>query len=209
MPDRLETMREDLLKAGLSPAHVQRYLRELADHREDIVAHLIAEGAAPHVAQTEADRRLGGNDTLLLPMLANGRFRSLAARWPALVYLAIPVLCQFALVALGLCLLLAATETPLRAVISDLGDGLKLATYAAPVILAMLMLAFAHRRRATHSWPIAGALSSAVLAAMFTINVAPSLPDQPGEISVAIGFPALLPLLIMGTLVLLPAAIRR
>lgn len=209
MPDRLEIMREDLLKAGLSPAHVQRYLRELAEHRDDIIAYLIAEGVAPQVAQAEADRRLGSNDALLLPMLANRRFRSLAARWPALVYLAIPVCCQFVLLALGLCLLLLATGTPLRASVLDLGNGLKLLSYAAPVLIGMLMLAFAHRRRATNAWPIAGALSSAVLAAMVSISVLPSLPGQAGEISVAIGFPSLLPLLITGTLVLLPVAIRR
>jgi hypothetical protein len=209
MSDRLETLREDLLKAGLSPAHVHRYLRELTEHRDDIITHLIAEGAPPHAAQTEADSRLGSNEALLLPMLANRRFRSLASRWPALVYLGIPVFCQFAVVALGLGLLLAATETPLRAAITDLGRGLKLFTYSAPVILVMAMLAFAHRRRASQSWPVAGALASTVLAAMITINVLPSLPGQPGEISVAIGFPALLPLLVIGTLVLIPAAIRR
>ncbi len=209
MSDRLETMREDLLKAGLSPAHVHRYLRELTEHRDDIITHLIAEGTQPHAAQTEADSRLGSNEALLLPMLANRRFRSLASRWPALVYLGIPVFCQFAVVALGLGLLLVATETPLRAAITDLGHGLKLFTYSAPVVLVMAMLAFAHRRRATPSWPIAGALASAVLAAMTTINVLPSQLDRPGEISVAVGFPALLPLLIIGTLVLIPAAVRR
>lgn len=209
MPDRLEVMREDLLKAGLSPAHVHRYLRELTEHRDDIVAHLTAKGAEPHLAWAEADRRLGSNDALLLPMLADRRFRSLAARWPALFYLALPLLCQLILVAVGLGVLLAATETPLRAIIIDLGHGLRLLTYTAPIALAMALFTFSHRRRASQSWPVAGALASAVLAAMITINVLPSLPDQPGEISVAIGFPALLPLLIIGTLVLLPTSIRR
>lgn len=209
MPDRLESMREDLLRAGLSPAHVQRYLRELAEHREDIVEHLVSSGTAPETARAEADRRLGSNDALLLPMLANRRFRSLAARWPVLAYLALPLLCQLALVAVGLSLLLVATETPLRAIILDLGNGLALLSHAAPIVFAWLILHAAHRRRAALLWPVVGAVSSVVLAAMTTINVLPAQPAQPGEISVAIGVPALLPLLALSAIALLPVSLRR
>lgn len=209
MPDRLQSMGDDLLRAGLSPAHVQRYLRELAEHRDDIVEHLVANGATPEMARAEADRRLGSSEALLLPMLANPRFRSLAARWPALVYFAMPLLGQLALIAFGLCLLLLATETPLRANILDLGNALAVLAQAAPVLFAWAIFYSAYRRHASRLWPVAGALSSVVLAVMISITISPAQLARPGEISVAIGAPALLPLLVLSAMALLPVSLRR
>ena len=40
MRDRLLDLRENLLRGGLSPRHVERYLRELSEHRADIAEHL-------------------------------------------------------------------------------------------------------------------------------------------------------------------------
>src|SRR5690606_37042638 len=109
MPDRLLTLREDLLRAGLAPRHVERYLAELSDHRADIAENLHAAGLAPEAARAEAERRLGAHDALLLPMLADRRFRSPAARWPALFYLLLPLAIQAAIILAGiLALLLAA-----------------------------------------------------------------------------------------------------
>jgi hypothetical protein len=39
-----ENLRERLLRAGVAPRHVQRYLRELSDHYEDVV---VAGGGLP------------------------------------------------------------------------------------------------------------------------------------------------------------------
>ena len=90
MRDRLLDLRESLLRGGLSPRHVERYLRELSEHRDDIAEHLRESGLPAAEAYGRADDRLGGDDAILLPMLANSRFRSRAARWPAIFYVALP-----------------------------------------------------------------------------------------------------------------------
>lgn len=208
MPDRFDALRESLLRAGLAPSHVERYLSELAEHRTDIIDHLVALGSPRATAEAEADIRLGGTDALLLPMLADRRFRSLAWRLPALAYLVLPLFGQALFVLAGLCLLILASETPLRTALPDLGSLLAMVNLAIPVVVAWLTLAAAHRRRASLFWPIAGALCGALLAATLNISVLLPQPDLPGEIAVAFNLPALLPLLALSLTALLPISLR-
>lgn len=208
MPDRLADLHEQLLRAGIAPAHAGRYLRELADHRQDLAEHLETAGLSPRAAQSEAERRLGNVDTLLLPMLADRRFRSRAARWPALFYLALPLAMQAALALVGVMLLIFADTTPLRPGMADLGDGLGLVWLIAPVLIAWLTLLAAYRRRAALFWPILGAIAGAMLASMLQLSVSLPSPEAGGQIGVTIGLPGLLPLAVLVALSLLPLSLR-
>lgn len=204
MPEHFARLREDLLRAGISPRRVNRYVRELSDHRADLIDHLQSRGQNRQQAEDEANRRLGGHDVLLLPMLADTRFRSAAARWPALFYLAAPLAAQFALAAGFAVLLILAASSPLRPAMADLGAGLAFLFMVASVVLSWLAILAAHRRRATMRWPILAALAVSALAAAINISVTMPAAGIPGQVGVALMPPAPLPLLTLAALSLLP-----
>ena len=204
MYDRLLDLRESLLRGGLSPRDVERYLRELSEHRDDIAEHLRESGLPAAEAYSRADDRLGGDDAILLPMLANSRFRSRAARWPAIFYVALPLLAQVALVLAGILALLCAAGTGLRPVVADLGTGVALLLLASPVVIAWLTFLAAQRRRASLRWPLVGALAGCLLATTLQIGITPPTSDMAGEIGLAMGSPPLLMLLALSLVSLLP-----
>ncbi len=208
MHDPLHDLAEPLLRAGLSPRHVRRYIGELADHRDDIVSHLLAEGKSPDTARREAERRLGSTDALLLPMLADRRFRSYAARFPALFYLVLPLALQALLVVAGILALSSAAGTGLRPMIADLGSLLGLLLLSAPVLIAWSTLGAAYRRHAARLWPLLGALCGAALAAALQLSVTPPAPGVAGQIGLTIVPPALLPLVTLVLLSLLPLSLQ-
>tara|TARA_R110002124_G_scaffold1797_12_gene11456 strand:+ start:395 stop:1030 length:636 start_codon:yes stop_codon:yes gene_type:complete len=208
MRDRLQDLRESLLRAGLAPRHVERYLRELAEHRDDIAAHLIQTGLTPSAAQRQAALRLGDHDTLLMPMLVDRRIYSRAARWPALCYLVLPLATQAAVVLAGVLALVVATATGLRPAIADLGRGTALLLLAAPIGIAWLTLFAACRRRAALRWPLLGAVAGAGLAAALQLVVIAPGPAT-GRIELSLGLPSPLPLLVLTLASLLPLVLRR
>ena len=83
---RFEALRETLLRAGIAPRHVRRYLRELDDHLADLTEAQIADGHETADAAARARARLGGDEELAAAMLARPGFKSWAARWPWLVF---------------------------------------------------------------------------------------------------------------------------
>lgn len=92
--DRLS---ERLLRAGIAPRHVRRYVRELSDHFDDLVREEKEVGAARELAETRALSRLGREDDLADAMLARPELKSLTSRFPWAVFGLGPV----ALLALG------------------------------------------------------------------------------------------------------------
>jgi hypothetical protein len=82
MSPPFDLLREKLLQAGVRPAGVRRYLAELADHYEDLLAEEEESGKIGGIARTAALLRLGSVDDLAEAMMSQSRFRSLAARAP-------------------------------------------------------------------------------------------------------------------------------
>lgn len=79
-------MSERLLKSGIAPRHVRRYVRELSDHFDDLVREETAGGASRELAETRALSRLGNDDDLAEAMLSRPELRSLTARYPWAVF---------------------------------------------------------------------------------------------------------------------------
>lgn len=204
MPDPLHDLSEHLLRAGLSPSRVQRYVRELADHRDDLVEDLEAHGRTPAAASAEAQRRLGSFEVLALPMLTDRRFRSRAGRWPAIFYLALPLASQVGFAFLGLLLLILSASTPLRIAVADLGNILAITWLAAPVLIGWLTLLAARRRRAGLLWPAISALAGAAFATALQLNVTLPQSGMVGEIAVGFTVPAMLPLILLLVVTALP-----
>lgn len=75
-------LRGRLLAAGIGSPQARRYLAELTDHLEDLVAEERRAGLAEEAAQAAARARLGAEDALFAAMVDTGRFRSWTARAP-------------------------------------------------------------------------------------------------------------------------------
>src|SRR4029077_16391666 len=75
-------LRERLLRAGVAPRHVRRYLSELSDHLADLRAEEERAGRNPAEAESVALARLGSMDDLARAMIEQRRFQSLCARAP-------------------------------------------------------------------------------------------------------------------------------
>ena len=93
MQKRLVELRERLLRAGVAPRHVRRYLRELADHFADVCAEEEALGKSKTEAEAAALERLGSSEQLAQAMIAKPELRAWSARAPWAVFGAGPVAC--------------------------------------------------------------------------------------------------------------------
>ena len=87
-----DSLREKLLRAGIAPRHVHRYTRELRDHHEGLVAEEIQNGKSEPEANASAALRLGDEETLAAELLKRPELKSLATRFPWLVFGFGPVL---------------------------------------------------------------------------------------------------------------------
>jgi hypothetical protein len=106
---RFEDLRESLLKGGIAPRHVCRYVRELDEHLDDLAAQQRAAGYDGEDAAIRARARLGSDTELASAMLAQKQFRSLAARAPWAVFgLLPPVLAVAVMMVPTVCLVLIA-----------------------------------------------------------------------------------------------------
>lgn len=208
MHDPLDELTESLLRGGLSPSRVHRYTRELSEHRQDIAEHLQSEGMDPGAALREAQRRLGNLESLSLPMLIDARFRSRAHRLPAMFYVALPLFMQ--VVAWSACLItFIAAATLWRDATMEYASLVPLLWLAAPVLIGWTMLALAAHRRTRAHWPVIGVAAGSVAAVVIRPTITPPLADLPGELSLAMASPALLPLVVLLLVALLPLSILR
>jgi hypothetical protein len=174
MRPQLEHLRDKLLRAGVTPRHVSRYLDELSEHLEDLVAAEERAGHRRELAEKLASGRLGDLDDLAKAMIAQKRFRSWTYRAPWAVFLLAPfiaVLCG--LIVTGV-LLISPTRTVIVApahgydVVPDwYGSFITLIAgfnqYVLPQLLAWAMTTVAVKQRMRPVWPILGFLMVAIL----------------------------------------------
>src|SRR5438552_10970376 len=83
-------LRERLLRAGVTPRHVRRYLTELADHLADLRAEEERAGRSRADAESAALVRLGGMDDLAKAMIEQRQFQSWCVRAPWAMLVSLP-----------------------------------------------------------------------------------------------------------------------
>jgi hypothetical protein len=156
-----EALEARLLRGGIAPRHVKRYLRELEEHLSDIAE---AQAAAGHDAPTAAARAraaLGPDDELADAMLKQRDFRSLGARFPWLVFGVLPVLALLLAVPWHILLLVVLEKLSAPALFPSLE---KMVLFAGNFILVpaiiLLLVFIARRQRLSLVWPI---LSAAII----------------------------------------------
>ena len=85
-------LRERLLRAGVAPRHVGRYLAELADHLADLSREEESAGRSRADAETAALARLGTMDDLANAMTSQRNLQSWTARAPWAIFALAPFL---------------------------------------------------------------------------------------------------------------------
>lgn len=181
MPSPFNELRERLLRAGIAPRHVRRYIAELTDHLADLTAEQQRAGLPPSAARTAALARLGSPDTLTAAMLAQPRLQSLTARAPWAIFTLTPLALLAALWFLSLCLLrlgwhlfVPGAVTPFGAPHGPLGFldpqniyfQLNRALYlGSPILAGWCMVLIATRQRLSALWPLISLALLALLAA--------------------------------------------
>lgn len=192
MPDLFASLGDRLLRAGVRPKTVKRYLAELRDHLDDLTAELEANGLPRDAAQQRAIARLGSVETLAFPMASDRRFHSWAARTPWAVFLIAPFV--------GYAVILGLLAVALVSVISS-GVGPDwfgavgraaghFAAFVVPLILAWTLAFMALRQRSPAMWPLAGMGLTIVAATVTELRVNSAGVQQGGEIAIALTMPS-------------------
>jgi hypothetical protein len=95
-----ENLRERLLRAGVAPRHVRRYLTELNEHMADLIQVQHRAGYTGDDAFMRARALLGSDDDLAHAMIIRRGVKSWSARVPWLIFTLLPPLSLLFLVLL-------------------------------------------------------------------------------------------------------------
>jgi hypothetical protein len=191
-------LRERLLRAGVAPRHVRRYLTELADHLADLTAEEQRAGRGRQEAESAALIRLGTIDDLGKAMIEQRHFQSWCVRAPWATFGLAP-LCLLAGAYFVACfylwcgwkIFLPGADTPF---VSPTGpiygfaniyfQAGKFYYFTAPVLVGWGMGLIAARQRLKAVWPTVGLVLIAWMGATAQIQASrTAVPGGLGHIS--------------------------
>jgi hypothetical protein len=194
---QLDSLGERLLRSGVAPRHVRRYLRELRDHYDDAVQDELNRGASRATAEETASGRLGDPDLLVRTALAKPELLSWSRRWPWAVFICAPlVLFPAAFVATILAMVglahifVPGMESPLPKSLLDILESIRFfGLYVLPVIAASGFALLARRRGMSRAWGWAS------IALITFFGALPNLDVSTNQIGAGIGISTRLDLL--------------
>jgi hypothetical protein len=180
---RFEALRETLLKAGIAPRHVRRYVRELDEHLDDLTAQQRAGGYEGEDAEMRARALLGEDRELAAAMLEQKSLRSITARAPWLVFLLLPpvLAAVIGLVLYAAVYFIGYGAARISALLPLPESGLTtfstaamraVQVLAAPAMAALLVL-LAERQRLKPAWPLLGIALLVLLTPLFAAHFGP------------------------------------
>lgn len=187
-------LRERLLRAGVAPRHVRRYVAELTDHLADLTAEEERAGRIRADAESAALVRLGGIDGLCRAMIGQRRFQSWSARAPwamfgfaPLLLLATAYFVACLILWSGWKIFLPGNDTPFVRIggpaILYFGVG-KWLYFGAPVVVGWGIALVAARQRFNAIWPAASLVLVALIGAMAEVHTSrPASPGGAGNVS--------------------------
>jgi len=176
-----EELRERLLRSGVAPRHVRRYLAELKDHLTDLTTEEKLSGQGQKDAEAAALIRLGGSDELVRAMISRSELQAWSRRVPwavfglgGLVSLALAYGIACLVLWSGWRIFLPGSSTPFVRVeglaVPYFGIG-RLIYYGAPVFVGWGLGVIAARQRMKAMWPVAGIVLACVAGAMAQVRV--------------------------------------
>jgi hypothetical protein len=192
-----EAVAETLLKGGVAPRHVRRYVRELDDHLGDLTERQREAGYNGDDAASRARARLGDDNELAQAMLNQPGVRSWPARLPWLVFVALPpvvtiaaitpVFLLFYFIGDGAAKISAVTAIPQEALRAVAQFVLAAINVLAVPAIVMLFALLARRQRLSLLWPLLGMVVLAMLMPQFGYQFGRPLVPHSGSISVGMG----------------------
>ncbi len=168
MAQPFHELRERLLRAGIAPRHVRRYVKELAEHLADLHAEEQRWGRTAAEAEAAALKRLGGIDELARAMTDRRDMQSWSARAP------------WATFGLGPLLLLVVVSLIWPSIRFLRSSDWLWVRYSgwlylgAPVLIGWGVAVLAARQRSGAFWPLCSLASLAVLVSTAHVFVSPS-----------------------------------
>ena len=188
MAKRFHELRERLLRAGVAPRHVRRYLTELGDHLADLKAEEERAGRHGEAAESAALARLGGVDELSRAMIEQRQLQSWSARAPWAVFGLGPLLVLAGVWSVALFFLwlgwqhfLPGADTPFgrRPGIHHLLESANVyfqldraLFFGGPILVGWAMALAAGRQRVKVVWPAAGLFLVALLGSTAQVHAA-------------------------------------
>ena len=192
MSQRFDRLRETLLRAGIAPRHVRRYVAELRDHFDDLVREETARGLQRDQAVHAAHARIGEDDALVATMLARPELRSLAARFPWAVFGFGPVLMLVLIVAAALVIqgTIFLNPTIPRSSLAWARPSFDafswFATYAAPLFIAIGLCIVGIRQRMAAFWIVLGLIVACIFGGFHHVGVTwPDAASRPPELGIS------------------------
>jgi hypothetical protein len=159
-------LRERLLRAGVAPRHVQRYLNELTDHLADLRTEEQRAGRSQADVESAALNRLGTMDELARAMIERRDLQAWSVRAPWATFAVAPIVLLAAAYFIALFILwsgwkifLPETTSPFVAVdgISMIYFGVgRLLYLSAPFLIGWGIALVAARQRLSLLWPTIG-----------------------------------------------------
>lgn len=161
-----DAVAETLLKGGIAPRHVRRYVRELDEHLDDLMAQQRASGYDGEDAALRARARLGDDAELAQAMLEQPGMRSLATRLPWLVFLLLPPIltaaiglalyAAFYFVGNGAAKINAVLPLPESGLVGFSVAAMTAVNVLAVPVMTTLLAILAQRQRLRLRWPLLG-----------------------------------------------------
>jgi hypothetical protein len=183
-----------LLDGGVRRRPARRYLAELKDHLDDLIADERRAMSDPREAETRALSRLGSFDMLADAMIERREFQTWGRKAPVTAYLIAPALALAAVTVLtvvGVVMTVkqvqgGAGAGALPAWLSEFATGMMFFSHAIlPVLLAWALGVVAFRNRSPLLWPACGIVALAALGSLFhPILTLPSATTH-GEVSIS------------------------
>ena len=196
-------LRERLLRAGVAPRHVRRYLAELVDHLADLTAEEERAGCNRADAEATALARLGGMDELAQAMIGQRQFQSWCVRAPWATFGIAPILLLAVAYFVALFILwsgwkmfLPGAETPFGARVGGPIYGLeniyfqtgRMIYFGAPIFAGWGVGVIAARQRFKAVWPVAGLVLVAWIGCTARVHaIRPAGPGMGGHVSMSFG----------------------
>jgi len=161
-----EVLAETLLKAGIAPRHVRRYVRELDEHLDDLTAQQRASGYDGEDAVLRARAQLGDDAELAQAMLNQPGMKSWPARMPWLVFLLLPPIltgaiglalyAAFYFLGNGAATIHAMLPLPQSSLVGFSVAAMTAVNVLAVPVVATVLAIVAERQRLRIKWPMLG-----------------------------------------------------
>jgi hypothetical protein len=191
---------ERLLEGGVRRRAARRYLTELREHLDDLIANERRAVGDPQDAETRALSRLGSFEMLAEAMIERRELQTWSRKAPFAAYLIAPsvaLAAGTALAVVGVVLTVKGFQGGANAA-GQLPDWLEQVASAVvvlshtllPIVLAWALGAMAFRQRSPWLWPVGGIVLLVVLGTAVQVGLTLPSPTTHGEVSIRSGFGA-------------------